>query len=150
MTMSIDSKDREILRLLGEDARMTYSQIGKIIGLSRTAVKSRVTALERAGVIKGYKAVIDTSASPTMMQFLINIETYPERFEQAKAWLAQSEQVKTLIHSSGRCHLVALCLAADVASVREYLNTIYKSVPGIVSINANTVLEVVKGGIITE
>ena len=150
MTNSLDTKDLEIVRLLSEDARLSYSDIGKAVGLSRTAVKTRVTALEKAGVIKGYKAVVNPFASSTMVQFVVNIETKPEHFEAAKAWFAEAEQTKTLIQTSGRCHLIAVCLAEDVSSMREYLNRIYKTLPGIVSINANAVLEVIKGGIISE
>lgn len=150
MTNNLDPKDNEIVRLLCEDARLTYSDIGKRIGLSRTAVKTRVTALEKAGVIKGYRALVNPFASSTMVQFVVNIETKPEHFDEAKAWFAEADQTKTLIQTSGRCHLVAVCLAEDVSSMRDYLNRIYKTIPGIITINANAVLEVIKGGIITE
>ena len=150
MMNNLDAKDNEIIRLLSEDARLTYSDIGKIVGLSRTAVKTRVTALEKAGIIKGYKAIINPFASSTMVQFVVNIETKPEHFEAVKTWFAEAEQAKTLIQTSGRCHLLAVCLAEDVSALREHLNNIYKTLPGIVSINVNTVLEVVKGGIISE
>ena len=150
MMNNLDAKDNEIVRLLSEDARLTYSDIGKVVGLSRTAVKTRVAALEKAGIIKGYKAIVNPFASTTMVQFVVNIETKPEHFEAAKAWFAEAEQTKTLIQTSGRCHLVAVCLAEDVTAMREYLNGIYKTLPGIVSINANAVLEVIKGGIISE
>ena len=150
MMINLDAKDSEIVRLLSEDARLTYSDIGKVVGLSRTAVKTRVTALEKAGIIKGYKAIVNPFASATMVQFVVNIETKPEHFEATKAWFAEAAQTKTLIQTSGRCHLVAVCLAEDFADMREYLNGIYKTLPGIVSINANAVLEVIKGGIISE
>lgn len=65
MMNNLDAKDSEIVRLLSEDARLTYSDIGKIVGLSRTAVKTRVTALEKAGIIKGYKAIVNPFASST-------------------------------------------------------------------------------------
>ena len=46
-----DDKDQAIIRLLTDNARLTYSQLGEAVGLSRTAAKNRVTALEQAGVI---------------------------------------------------------------------------------------------------
>ena len=101
MANNLDPKDHAIVRLLSEDARLTYSDIGKRVGLSRTAVKTRVTALEREGIIKGYKAVVNPFASSPMMQFVVNMETKPEYFDQAKAWLREAEQTKTLIHTSG-------------------------------------------------
>ena len=51
---SLDKIDNAILNLLLNDARMSYSDIGNKVGLSRVAVKNRVAAMERAGIIKGY------------------------------------------------------------------------------------------------
>ena len=46
----IDEKDNEIINLLLKDARMSYSDIGEKVGLSRTAVKNRVAVLEKNAV----------------------------------------------------------------------------------------------------
>ena len=45
----LDELDQRIVRLLIENARMSYSDIGKAVGISRVAVKARVQALERRG-----------------------------------------------------------------------------------------------------
>ena len=68
----IDEKDNEIIRLLQNNARMSYSDIGKTVGLSRTAVSNRVASLENAGIISGYRAVINPQESPEMMKMRLN------------------------------------------------------------------------------
>ena len=55
----MDKIDRTILELIKDNARMSYSEIGKSAGISRVAVKKRMDAMEKAGVIRGYRAVID-------------------------------------------------------------------------------------------
>jgi Lrp/AsnC family transcriptional regulator, leucine-responsive regulatory protein len=52
----LDDLDRRLLSLLADDARATMSQLGRAVGLSRTAVLARVQRLERVGVIRGYHA----------------------------------------------------------------------------------------------
>ena len=52
----IDEKDKRILELLSKDGRMTYSDIGEDVGLSRVAVAARVKVLEEKGIIRGYTA----------------------------------------------------------------------------------------------
>jgi DNA-binding Lrp family transcriptional regulator len=52
----IDELDRALLALLAADGRATMAQLGRGVGLSRTAVLARVQRLERAGVIRGYRA----------------------------------------------------------------------------------------------
>ena len=146
----LDDLDNIIVNLLLEDGRMSYSDIAEKVGLSRTAVKNRIKSLEESGIIKGYKAVINPENAPEMMTFITNIETQAEHFEECKRIFAESEQTVTIVQTTGNCHLVAICLASDVKTMRDFVNRIYKTVPGILSINAHSVLDVVKGSIIPE
>lgn len=146
----IDRIDNQIVNLLLEDGRMSYSDIAEKIGLSRTAVKTRITSLERSGIIKGYKAIIDPQAAPEMMTFIINIETKAEDFEECKRIFAEAKETVTIIQTTGNCHLVAICLSPDVKTMRTFVTNIYKTVSGIQSINAHSVLDVIKGSILPE
>ena len=146
----IDEVDNRIVNLLLEDGRMSYSDIAEKIGLSRTAVKTRIAALERSGIIKGYKAIIDPQAAPEMMTFVTNIETRAEDFEECKRIFAEASETVTIVQTTGNCHLVAICVAPDVKTMRDFVNRIYKTVPGILSINAHSVLDVIKGSILPE
>lgn len=55
----LDEHDVRILRELQKDARISYRELAKKVGLSTTAVISRVKALEERGVIEGYTAIIN-------------------------------------------------------------------------------------------
>lgn len=147
---SLDKIDNAILNLLLDDARMSYSDIGDKVGLSRVAVKNRIASMERAGIIKGYKVIIDPHSAPETMTFIVNIETKPEDFEECKRAFVEAEETVTIVHTTGNCHLVAICLSPDVKTMRDFVNKIYRNVPGITYINAHSVLDVVKGSIIPE
>lgn len=58
----LDAKDLEIVAALQDDARATYSVVGARVGLSASAIHDRVRKLERSGVIRGYRAVVDPEA----------------------------------------------------------------------------------------
>lgn len=146
----IDEINNEIVGLLLKDARMSYSDIGVKVGLSRTAVKNRVAALEESGIISGYRAVINPQESPEMMTFIVNIETKAEHFDEAKQLFAEAPETVTLVQTTGTCRLVAICVAQDVKTMKTFVNRIYKETQGITYINANSVLDVVKGSIIPE
>ena len=147
---NLNVKDSEIIRLLKENARMTYSEIGEVVGLSRTAVKNRVTALEEAGIIKGYRAIIEPFATPSVMSFVLNIETAPEHFNAAREYLVNSDLTLTVLQTTGRSHLVAICLAKDVQDMRQCVNSIYKSLAGVQYVNAQAVIDVAKGSIMPD
>ena len=61
----LDELDQKIIRLLIENARISYSDIGEETGISRVAVKARIQALEKRGVIEEYTTcLLYTSPSP--------------------------------------------------------------------------------------
>ena len=55
----LDELDQKIIQLLIENARISYSDIGKETGISRVAVKARIQALEKKGVIEEYTTIIN-------------------------------------------------------------------------------------------
>lgn len=58
----LDATDREIVRLLMGNGRLTHEEISRAVHLSRPAVHDRVKRLENAGVIRGYRAEVDWEA----------------------------------------------------------------------------------------
>lgn len=57
----IDEIDRKVLHELQEDARISYAELGRRVGLTTPAVIERVRKLEDKGIITGYRAEIDTA-----------------------------------------------------------------------------------------
>jgi Lrp/AsnC family leucine-responsive transcriptional regulator len=54
-----DERDLEIIAALQEDARATYADVGRRVGLAASSVHDRVRKLEHLGAIRGYRAVVD-------------------------------------------------------------------------------------------
>jgi Lrp/AsnC family transcriptional regulator, leucine-responsive regulatory protein len=59
MTAGLDALDREILRLLRQDGRMSVASIAKEVGLSGPSVHERIKKLEQRGIIAGYAAILE-------------------------------------------------------------------------------------------
>ncbi|MDT0547575.1 MULTISPECIES: Lrp/AsnC family transcriptional regulator [Streptomyces] len=55
----IDDVDRQLLRMLREDGRRTYSEMAPEVGLSVAAVKRRVDRMRNSGVITGFTVQVD-------------------------------------------------------------------------------------------
>jgi Lrp/AsnC family leucine-responsive transcriptional regulator len=58
----VEDIDRQIVHLLSQDGRMSFTDLGKATGLSTSAVHQRVRRLEQRGVIRGYTVVVDPQA----------------------------------------------------------------------------------------
>jgi len=70
----MDKIDREILRQLQEDGRMSNLDLARTVGLSPTPTLRRVRQLERSGAIRGYRAIIDPEAVQRSFQVLVWVD----------------------------------------------------------------------------
>jgi Lrp/AsnC family transcriptional regulator, leucine-responsive regulatory protein len=69
----LDDRDRQILSILQEEARATFSQIGDQVGLAPSSVHSRIRKLERAGVIRAFRADVDPEAVGLFVTALVSV-----------------------------------------------------------------------------
>ncbi len=69
----LDERDRQILAILQEDARATFGQIGQRVGLAASSVHSRIRKLERAGVIRAFRADVDPGSVGLFVTALVSV-----------------------------------------------------------------------------
>jgi Lrp/AsnC family leucine-responsive transcriptional regulator len=69
----VDAIDGQIVELLRQNARLSYAELGRQVGLSAPAVHDRVGKLESTGVLRGYYAVADPEAIGLGVTALIGI-----------------------------------------------------------------------------
>ena len=74
----LDLLDQKILLLLIQNARMSYSDIGKQVGISRVAVKMRVQAMEQKGIIEEYTTIVNPQKIGGAVSCYFEIETTPK------------------------------------------------------------------------
>ena len=79
----LDELDQKIIQLLIENSRISYSDIGEKTGISSVAVKARIQALEKKGVIEEYTTIINpqkisgaVSVSYTHLTHPVNLFQY--------------------------------------------------------------------------
>src|SRR2546423_11609864 len=76
---SLDQTDWKILRELQEDARLSYNELGRRVGLSAPATAERVHKLEDAGIITSYGAQVDVAKLGLPLLVFIQLRCFPER-----------------------------------------------------------------------
>lgn len=97
----LDDIDRALARALVADGRATLAELAKAVGLSVSAVQSRVRKLESRGVITGYRARIDPEAVGNMLSAFVAITPLdPSQPDDAPARLEHIEAIES-------CHSVA-------------------------------------------
>ncbi|MEX2102254.1 MAG: Lrp/AsnC family transcriptional regulator [Actinomycetota bacterium] len=86
----MDERDLDIIAALQDDARATYADIARRVGLSPSSVHDRVRKLEQGGVIRAYRAIVDPEAVGLFVTALIAVspldagqpDDLPQRVEE--------------------------------------------------------------------
>ncbi len=71
----MDEMDTRLLALLKDNARLTMAELGRVVGLSRTATLARVRRLEETGAIRGYFADVAGPAEAHVARVGIVVKT---------------------------------------------------------------------------
>ena len=135
----IDEIDNKILEVLNDNARLGYTEIGKAIGLSRVAVRNRVENMEKKGIIKGYKTLIDTTSSPGGTKFFVDIETSPEFYESIAVTLSKDSRIRQIYSMTGACKIHAVGFAPTSADVGYFARNLYRNTKGVRRLEWNIV-----------
>ena len=146
----LDGPDNQILNLLLQDARLTYSEIGERVGLSRVAVKNRVAALEEKGIIKGYHAAVNPLEAPKTLTFVAMIKTKADAYDLISDALEKEACVVTLCKLSGDNLLHAICVADSMAEMSNFAWRVRNKYEGLLSFSAQMVWEIKKGSVLPE
>ena len=103
--MELDRYDRQILRILQEDGRISNQDLADRIGLSPSPCLRRVRALEESGLITGYRALVDAKLLGLSLMALIHISMdrhTPERFERFEAQIQEIPEVMECLLITGQ------------------------------------------------
>ena len=146
----LDEMDNRILEVIADHARMSYSDIGEKVGLSRVAVKNRMDQMEKNGVIRGYRTEIAAEKVPESIPFYLDIETDPQRTDEVLDQLARDSVIRRLYLVSGNCRIHAEGLAPNRNTLQVYTRYLYRSQKGVLKLACSIILSTLKdmdGGI---
>lgn len=133
----MDDKDKEIIRILKNDGRAGYSDIGKQIGLSEGAVRKRIKVLADAGVIRKFTVKVGVAEGAEAITLLATNPASPTQTISEK--IRKIVNVETVYEVTGEYDIVAVISGMSVAEVNECIEKI-RHVEGIMKTNTMIVL----------
>ena len=140
----LDELDQEIIRLLTENARMSYSEIGQKIGISRVAVKMRAQSLEKRGIIEEYTVIINPQKISGAVSCYFEIETKPEALMDVAETLRQNDTVTQIYRVTGKSKLHVHTVASSSNEMEQLIHGTIDQLPGIVECSTNVILSRIK------
>jgi len=124
----VDDIDVQLLGLLQADARSSYTDLARAVGLSAPSVHDRVRRLERSGVLRGYAAVVDPAAVGLGVTALVGIlQREGAEQDDLAAALALIEEVEDCWFVAGEEAFVVKVRVADVDALEHTLGALRRT-----------------------
>jgi len=143
----IDVINERILQNLQKDGRMTNAQLAEKVGLSPSACLRRVQELERTGIIKGYKAILDSQAMGIGFTAYVTVGLSEHTKKDQKAFeevIIKAPEVRECHNITGTVEYLLRIEAEDLAAYKEFHTEVLGTVPQVSSITSFIVMETCK------
>ncbi len=136
----MDAIDRNIIRFLRLDARMSNARLAAEVGLSPSACLRRIKLMERAGIIRGYTALVETGHVESTIAVIINItlerqtEDYLDRFEAA---VRKYPEIRECFLMTGGSDYLLRVEVANASQFERIHKEILSTMPGVSRIHSS-------------
>ncbi|WP_351224921.1 Lrp/AsnC family transcriptional regulator [Streptomyces sp. NPDC002133] len=142
----MDEIDREILRELQNDGRLSNQELAQRVGLTPSPCMRRVRQLEQDGVIQGYRAIIDPEAVGRSFEVLVSIEVKRDRgvveaFEAALQDIPDVIEAHRLFGSPGCLLRIAV---ADLHAYERLWIEKLTALSGVTEVNSQIIMKRIK------
>ena len=114
----MDKLDQRILELIKDNARLSYSEIGKSVGISR-------------GVIRGYRTVIDEEQAQEGIRYTIDIEALPEEYPNVVKTLQADPKLEEIYSTTGECRIHCVGRSRSKSTMEAHVNYLFNHTKGI-------------------
>ncbi len=142
--MQLDRYDRQILELLQQDGRISNQDLADRIGLSPSPCLRRVRTLEEAGLITGYRAMLDAKKLGLSLMALIGIsmdQHTPERFANLEASIAEIPEILECLLITGQQSDYQLkVVVRDMDAYQDLLLNKITRIQGVTGVHTSFVL----------
>ena len=143
----LDAKDRQILRLLQHNAKLTVREIATEIHLSPTPTHDRIKRLEESGAIRQYVALLDHTKVDRGIMVICNVSLKEHDKKTAKAFIqavTAFDQVLECYNISGEFDFMLKIVAASMDDFHKFYVNHLSEVKGIGQTKSSFVMDVIK------
>ena len=136
--------DRKILRCLQQNARLSFAELARQVGLTTTPCKERVKRLERDGFIAGYHARLDPSKLDRGLVIFVQItlqRTAGDAFREFTEAIQDLPEVEECYLVAGNFDYLIKARVKDMTEYREFLGGSLMQLPGVQESTSYPVME---------
>jgi len=143
LVQKMDEIDLEIIRLLQEDSRRSFSKIADSLGIAVGTIYNHVKNLEDEGILKGYTVIVDSNKLGYSLTALVLIQADGRYLAEVEKELAQLYDVISIYDITGNYDIAIIARFKDRAMLNNFIKNIQR-MPNVKKTVTNVALNIVK------
>lgn len=147
ISVKLDERDRELLRHLQEDARITNAELARRVDLSPPGLQKRLRKLEEAGVIESYATLLNREAVGYDMLCFVQVTLQrhePEAVRRFRKLVQEMPEVLECYHLTGEYDYLLKVVLRNRKHLEVFLMETLTPIPGMDKIRTSLVLSNIK------
>lgn len=147
--MILDEIDNQIISMLQEDGRRSFSDIAKDVGRTEVTIRRRVKRLKDVGYIKRFTVVLDPMKIGKSIRAIIRVKTEMKQASAIARKLQRFKEVNEAYFLDGACGLIMTVTVDDFTELHQFLEKRLGSIEGVGDAETCIVLEEIKSAFST-
>jgi len=139
----LDEIDKKILKKLQEDARISFKEIAKEVGTSEATVFVRVKKLQKSGVIRGFRAILNPPSIGKQVTAFALVKAEPKSYPRMLAQLMNLEDICEIHDVTGAYYSILKLRTTNSEQLAEILDKIGE-IEGVAGTETVIVLRTIK------
>ncbi len=141
---AMDKINHRILALLEEDARQSFAELGDKVSLSKTPCWQRVRELERTGIIRGYRAEIDSRRLGLQVEAFVQVTLSSVQHLEFEAAVLRHPSILQCFTTAGQADYLIHVLVEGIAELDSLLRMEISQLPGVQKIETTVCMKTIK------
>jgi Lrp/AsnC family transcriptional regulator, regulator for asnA, asnC and gidA len=143
LAFKLDDKDKQILNLLQENARLSYTEIANELDISEATVRYRVKKLMDAGIISKFTVLLDPRKIGYPTTGILMVKIVPEQFEEAAEQISKLFETRHVLQTTGDYDVLTVVKARSLEHLNEVRQKI-ELIPGVKELSLSASMRLIK------
>ena len=117
----LDDIDKDVIRILQENARTSYREIQDKLGISIGTIHNRISKLKESQIIEGYTLKLNNTKLGYKLTFLIRIQIDGKHTEEVLKGLSEIPEVCSVFHTTGDQSAALICRFRESEDIHDFI-----------------------------
>jgi Lrp/AsnC family transcriptional regulator for asnA, asnC and gidA len=121
MKKALDEIDKDIIKILQENAKTSYREIQDKLGISIGTIHNRISKLENSKIIEGYTVKLNNDQLGFKLTFLIRVQIDGKHTQEILEKIKSKPEVCSVFHTTGEQSAALICRFKEAGDVHNFI-----------------------------